>query len=262
MSSDQGSGGFQGGQTGSLQPCSAPAFEPAPYPAPMGEPSVPTGDAAVVFHTGCSADAGFKITDANGEPVPFELLELEDGVVLLKADEALTPGTYQVGTPDGTQETVTVTDPVPLPTQLGTLSSGQMCPALFQLTFAPEVEPYLPLMRLEYSVDGGPRRVWFEYGTIPVPTESVLLEVEGVEVGAHRVEVFALIAGEDMGPEPLSNSFASTDCGSGDEGDGTFQCSVRRGAGVASAGSGTALALLGIALVWTRRRRPPLTRRR
>lgn len=253
MDSEDG-GGFHGGQTGSLRPCSTPAFGPTS--------SVPTGDAALVFHTGCATDANFTITDANGEPVPFELQALDDGVVLVQTDEALTPGSYEIETPDGAQQTVTVTDPVPLPTQLGTLAAATgSCRPLFELTFDDAVAPYLPFLRLEYAVDGGARQVWFEYGTL-ASQDSAWLELAVPTTGDHQVEVFGTIAGEDAQPDPAILEFSFTRCVSGDD-EGMTLCSLARGgAGAASAGSGSALLLLGAALALGRRRRPSLTRRR
>ena len=248
-----------GGQTGSLRPCSTPAFAPD-----LPTTSVPTGDAAVVFHTGCTAGAQFKLTDANGEPVPFELEALDDGVVLLQTDEALTPGTYQVETPDGAQKTVTVTDPAPIPSRLGSLSEVSAgCRSLFSLTFDPTVAPYLPLMRLEYAVDGGARQVWFEYGTIALTDGAAWLELFGVANGVHELEVFGIIAGEDAGPDAAVLSFSSFECAS-DEGDGgTLSCSLANGGtGAAHPAGAGVLLLLGGGLALGRRRRLSLTRRR
>lgn len=247
------SGGHHGGQTGSLRPCSTPAFDPVPS-------AIPTGDAAVVFHTGCSADADFKLTDANGEPVPFELKALDDGVVLVQTEEALTPGTYQVETPDGSQETVVVTEPAPLPSTLGVLQRMYgTCEALFTVTLDDAVEPYLPFMRLEYNVDGGARQLWFEYGTIETLEDAVWLEVPNLNSGEHQLEVFGTIAGETMGLDVASLEFSLTDCAS-DENNGMMQCSLERGGpGGAGTGGGTALVAMGVGLALGRRR---LTRRR
>ncbi|HEU5073563.1 MAG TPA: hypothetical protein VFU02_05310 [Polyangiaceae bacterium] len=249
--------GHHGGQTGSLRPCSTPAFDPAPA-------SIPTGDAAVVFHTGCSADADFKLTDANGEPVPFELKELDDGVVLVQTEEALAPGIYQVETPDGSQETVVVTDPAPLPSKLGVLQQPYgTCEALFTLTLDDAAEPYVPFMRLEYSVDGGARQLWFEYGTIETIEDAVWLEMPDLDGGEHQLEVFGTIAGESMGPDVATLDFSLTACASAEDDGGVMQCSLGRGAtGEAGTGGGTALCLVGVGIALVLGRRRPLTRRR
>lgn len=247
-----------GGQTGSLRPCSTPAFAPD-----LPSTSVPTGDAAVVFHTGCTADAQFKLTDANGEPVPFELEALDDGVVLLQTDEALTPGNYEIETPDGESKTVTVTDAAPIPSKLGSLTEATAgCRSLFSLTFDPTVAPYLPLMRLEYAVDGGARQVWFEYGTIALSDGAAWLELAGVANGVHQLEVFGMIAGEDVGPDPAVLSFSSPQCAS-DEGDGgTLSCSLATASpGPARPAGASILLLLGGALALGRRRRSLSQRR-
>lgn len=250
-------GGFHGGQTGSLRPCSTPAFG--------SSASVPTGDAALVFHTGCATDADFKITDQNGELVPFELEALGDGVVLLQTEEALTPGTYEVQTPDGQQQTVTVTDPAPLPTQLGTLiHTPQRCRPLFELGFDDTIAPYLPFLRLEYSVDDGPKQTWFEYGTLASSQGSAWLELGPLTRGDHRLEVFGTIAGEEMQPGSERVSFPYTPC-AGDDAtdDGLAPCTLGRGGAGAAAGDGPlTLVLIGAAFALGRRRRLTLTPRR
>lgn len=252
-----GPGDFHGGQTGSLRPCSTPAFSPDLTP-----PSIPTGDAAVVFHTGCTSDAQFKITDANGEPVPFELEALDNGVVLLQTDEALTPGNYQVETPDGTEKTVTVTEPAPIPTALGSLAHASGCRPLFTLYFDPAVHPYLPLMRLEYAVDGGERQVWFEYGTIELVDGGAWLELFDVDEGQHEIEVFGMIAGEDMGPDAAVLNFSFKPCGSDNDNGGTFSCSLAEGSAGATRPGASVLVLLGGAFAFGRRRRRSLSQRR
>ncbi len=212
-----------------------------------------------MFHTGCPTDANFKITDQNGELVPFELQALDDGVVLVQTDEALTPGSYEVETPDGEQQTVTVTDPVALPTQLGSLTHATgSCRPLFELTFDDAVVPYLPFLRLEYAVDGGARQVWFEYGTLAFQ-DSAWLELPVPSTGGHRLEVFGTIAGEDAQPDSATLTFAFEPCASDDDG-GMAICALdARGAGASRAGSGVALALVGAALALARWRL--LTRR-
>jgi hypothetical protein len=218
-----------------------------------------------VFHTGCATDANFTITDENGEPVPFELQALDDGVVLLQTDEALTPGTYQVETPDGEQQTVTVTDAAPLPMQLGTLAySTGSCRPLFELTFDDAVAPYLPFMRLEYAIDDGPRQAWFEYGTLTTFQDSAWLETAVPTTGSHRVEVFGTVAGEEMQPNSAALTFTFAPCASGGGEDESMAiCALGRGgAGVAGADGAIVLVLVGAASTLGRRRRRSLTRRR
>lgn len=245
--------GHHGGQTGSLRPCSAPAFAPTS--------SIPTGDAALVFHTGCATDAEFKITNENGEPVPFELEALDDGVVLLATEEALTPGSYQVETPDGNQQTVTVTAAATLPEELGTLTySSGSCDPLFELVFDDAVAPYLRFLRLEYAVDGGARQVWFEYGTL-ASQDSAWLELADPTSGEHRLEVFGTIAGEDVHPDSATLTFDFTPCAAADD-DGMTVCALGAGgAGTSRAGGVAALVLVGAALALGRRRQS-VTRRR
>jgi hypothetical protein len=241
-------GGYYGGQTGSLRPCSTPAFM-------VSDPSVPTGDAALVFHTGCTTDAAFQITDQNGELVPFDLETLDDGVVLVKTEEALSPGSYQVETPDGAAQTVTVTAPAPLPTTLGTLTPlTTSCSAVFELQIDVALRPYLPLVRLEYAVDGAERQVWFEFGTIPQGESALDLEVP-TSPGAHHLEVFGTIAGEATGPDAVALDFSLTACADGED-DGMPLCAVAQpGVGTSRSGAGIGAFALGFALVGWRRRR-------
>lgn len=241
-------GGHYGGQTGSLEPCTTP-------PAFMvSDPSVPTGDAALVFHTGCSTDAGFQLTDANGEPVPFEVETLDDGVVLVKTEGALSPGSYRIETPNGAEQTVTVTQPAPLPTTLGTLAPlSTSCNAVFELSFDAALRPYLPLLRLEYAVDGSERKVWFEYGTIPQGESSLDLEVSA-SPGEHQLEVFGSIAGEDTGPNAVALDFSFAPCADSADG-GMALCAVSQtGAGASRSGAGLGAFALCFAFVGWRRR--------
>jgi len=219
------------------------------------DPSIPTGDAALVFHTGCAADAAFQMTDANGEPVPFDVETLGDGVVLVKAEGALSPGTYQVETPDGATQLVTVTDPAPLPTRLGTLAPlTTSCKAVFQLTIDAALHPFLPLVRLEYAVDGSERQVWFEYGTIPVYDPALDLGVS-TGPGEHHLEVFGTIAGEATTPDAVALDFSLTPCANGED-EGTALCALgQSGAGTSRSGAGLGAFVLCLGFVGWRRRR-------
>jgi len=220
----------------------------------VSDPSVPTGDAALVFHTGCPGDAGFQLTDANGEPVPFELETLDDGVVLVKTDGALSPGNYRIETPDGAERTVTVTEPAQLPTTLGTLAPlSTSCSAVFELSIAEAIRPYLPLVRLEYALDGGERQVWFEYGTIPPGDFALDLEVP-TSPGEHHLEIIGSIAGEDTGPNAVALDFSFAPCADGADG-GMAPCAVSQtGAGASRSGAGLGAFALCFAFVGWRRR--------
>jgi hypothetical protein len=189
-------GGFHGGQTGSLTPCSTPPQFSA------GGGVVPEGDAAFVFRSGCPAGEGFSVLDENGTPVSFQLEELDDDVVLLRTESTLTPGSYTVTTPDGKTSTVVVSDAVPLPSDIGWLRHVDSCSNLVELVLSEEVLPYLPLLRLEYSIDGLPFVVWFEYGTVPTGDLTLQLALDSAGAGTHEVRVSAVLAGESVGPEP------------------------------------------------------------
>ncbi len=195
-------GGFHGGQTGSLKPCSTPDQF-------AGGGDVPTGDVAFVFHTGCARGEDFSVTDSEGNPVPFQMVELDDGVVLLKTDTALVPGTYRVETPAGETETVEVTGAEPLPSTLGSLEQfGGACSSVIRLGLDDSVLPYVSLLRLQYTLDDGDMASWFEYGTVePDGAGAVLLDVGPLDPGAHRVEVVPSLAGEETAPDSESLQF-------------------------------------------------------
>jgi len=193
--------------------------------------------------------------DANGEPVPFEVETLDDGVILVKTDGALSPGNYRVETPDGAAQTVTVKEPAPLPTTLGTLAPlSASCNAVFELNFDAAFRPYLPLVRLEYAIDGADREVWFEYGTIPPEDFWVDLAVP-TDPGEHHLEVFAYIAGEDTGPDAVTLDFSFKPCADSDDG-GMALCAVGQtgpGASRSGAGGHAAFALCFAVVGWRRR---------
>jgi hypothetical protein len=235
-----GPGDYHGGQTGSLRPCSTP------WETSQGG-TVPAGDAALVFHTGCTAGSEITLTDQNGELIAFEMVELDDGVVLLRADAALEPGDYRVETPDGSEQTLTVTEPAPLPMKLGTLTRvADSCSLTFRLELDPAVLPYLSLLRLEYSLVGSARLPWFEYGTVPENSAAPLLAVDGLTPGPHRLEVFPSLAGETMVPDTAVLDFVH-DCHRAEppeSGSCALPASLRSGAG-----AGLAHALPGLILV-------------
>lgn len=252
-SADRGGydGGYWGGQTGSLVPCSTPAFT-------SEDPSVPSGDAAVVFHTG-NCTVPFSVTDQNGESVPFELVQLDDGVVLLKTDTALTPGVYEIETGNGQTAEVTVTEARELPMQAGTLErlgAPTECSRTFALTFDESMLAYLPLLKLEYSLDGGPVLPWFEFGTVPQNASSVALGISALSYGSHELRVYASIAGEAEQPPPAVLTFSHEPCPPGAEPDSGAICAMRPLALTTNApGAPAGLALLGLMVLGLRRRR-------
>ena len=227
QSADEGqgaTGGPYGGQTGSLAPScgTTRSF--------TMQATLPTGDTAFVYYDdACATDeTDFALHDANGDAIDFHLEELEGGVVL-KANEALTTGVYSVTTPEGTK-TVIVTDPEPIPMNLGTLTlDAGGCSPSFTLTFSEEIGPYLPLLSLSVTVDGVSSGPWFDYGTI-IPdygrVRLVLNELSwlgSLQDGSHQVVIQADIAGESARPDALTMTF-ETLCE--DSGDGGGGCAV------------------------------------
>jgi hypothetical protein len=250
---DRGSsttGGHLGGQTGSLVPCSTP-------PQFSADGAVPEGDAAFVFHSGCASEEAFSVLDENGVPVSFQLEELDNGVVLVRTDTALTAGSYTVVAPDGNVRTVTVEASAPLPSNLGELSRpADSCSNLVLLTLSSEVLPYVPLLRLEFSMDGSPFAVWFEYATVPQSSTPLRLALNDLQPGTHEVRVASYIAGETIGSEPASLTFTS-ECQPALVDNGG--CSLgKRGPWSRVPGLAAALSLLFFAtgVGWRRRRRP------
>lgn len=245
-------GGPYGGQTGSLAPScgTTRSFDM--------QATLPTGDTALVYYDDtCATDeTDFALTDANGETVDFHLEDLPGGGVVLKANEALTTGTYSVITPEGTK-TLVVTEPEPIPTNLGTLIQTEGgCSPFFRLTFSEEIKPYLPLLSLSVTVDGVSSGPWFDYGTLGASDTEVRLvwgQLEWLgplEVGSHEVVIRPQIAGESDAPNAISVRF-ETVCRDG--GDGGGGCTVAARPSSPAKNAAWAWAALLVFGLWRRR---------
>lgn len=235
------SGGIRGGQTGSLKPCQVPGeFEAGAL--------VPEGDAAFVFHSGCPVAEDFTLTDGNGESVPFQIETIDDGVVLLRTEDALTEGNYRVTTPDGAEQTVSVTEARPLPSSLGSLARVQQCPPLFELQLDTSLLPYLPLLQLKYTLNGAEPQPWFEYGTVMPVDGSVFLAPVGLGEGAYQLAIEGAIAGESIVLTSSTLDFEVA-CPSGEN------CAVVSPAVRSQGSTGVLFALAGLGFAALRRRR-------
>lgn len=259
-SSDEGSAGYTpyGGQTGSLTPVrpqcgKAPSFDDAP--------ALPAGDAVLVYYDDtCSAGADdFMVTDSDGNTVGVDVEQLANGALLVRTEEALAPGDYELESPGGTQ-TFTVIESEPLPIELGTLEAFDGCPGSLRLTFAEEVIPYLPLLALWYRVDGGALEAWYDYGLIRPDARAAELNLGWcpgpcLGAGTYEIEVVASIAGENDGPDAVSQQ-VSRSCPMSNHDQGG--CSVAR-PGICGPVSGAcllfALLVSGRARRWRRGRR-------
>jgi hypothetical protein len=246
-----------GGQTGSLIPqCgNAPQFNSGA--------SVPEGDGAFVYYArSCGATEGqFAVTDSEGQPVAFQLIELGDGSLLIRTDTALDPGVYTVTTPDGTSKLVTVTETAALPTALGSVSmQWTNCDVAFSLALDATFIPYVDLARVLISIDGESPVVLRDFGTLTANASgSVGLGFRACEFGClrpgpHTLQVSAEIAGENGIFEAAAVNFNYEGCsGSGDG--GGLSCAVAEKR-VRAQHAPLGLALLVGGLGWRRRRRP------
>jgi hypothetical protein len=202
-----------GGQTGSLVPDCGVA------PLSAGGITLPVGNAlAVVYGRGCPEDLAAEqlALDGPGAPVALTLETLGDGVFLVRSQESLPAGQYELGVAGG-QNTVSIgAEASPLPMRLGEIvpvTSASACPAEveLELTLGPEALAYAPLLRLLVSVDGGNEQLWVDYGALeladpesgraslrlPRCSGSACLD------GRHELRVRAELAGESANLEAL-----------------------------------------------------------
>ncbi len=142
-------GGHQGGQTGSLVPCT----DPLPL-QPGG--SIPSDDKLFVLPTACGEEpvASFELTDLDGNVIPVERELIDSGNTLIRSTEPLAPGQYQVRIPgeDMPRELV-VTDEVAAPTSLGsvtTLVEGG-CQTSLLIELSPEAAAHVATLGLDVS---------------------------------------------------------------------------------------------------------------
>jgi hypothetical protein len=121
---------------------------------------VPAGNVAfVVYANECperTLPREVQITDSSGTALGIELEASEDdrGELLVRTEPPLVPGTYQVVTPDGRSQSLTVTEPAALPTALGelTLKSQSNCRRVFDLALDEGALAYASLLGTEVHV--------------------------------------------------------------------------------------------------------------
>ncbi|MEO8180456.1 MAG: hypothetical protein ABI895_16585 [Deltaproteobacteria bacterium] len=211
-----------GGQTGSLVPGCGVA------PLSAAGSSVPAGDALAVLYAGdcleqaLAAQLALAGMGANG--VVLELVPLEgNGVFLVRADQSLASGDYQLALGTGPQSEVRVGDEaLAVPLRLGPLelvpTQGVCVDRLrFELTLDDAALAYAPLSRFDVSIDRGAEQLWVDYGALPIEVSAEgsrgLLELPRcgsrgcLAGGTHRLELRTRVAGEDLQPEPLELTF-------------------------------------------------------
>jgi len=203
----------EGGQTGALTPRCGLSLA-----AEEGD-SIPGGDSGIVIHTdscvGLSA-AELQLHDEDGMMIAFDLVPLPDGAVLLKPRNPLPAGVYELIVAGKPMEPVIATEPAALPLRLGSLQPGApQCGVNLELMLDPLVLEYLPQLKLSVSVDGGPERTWFDYGTLLVDDGRARLSLDAcfpqcLQDGEHSLRVTAELAGESGTLDPIEVNVRTT----------------------------------------------------
>lgn len=208
------------GQTGSLIPNCGVA------PLSQEQLAVPIGDAlAVLYTSGCpevsTARLGVTGPDAQNLGVRLEPLGTS-GVYLVRVDESLAAGDYQLELPDQASRTLSVAEAAAaLPVRLGTIAAlpqGSPCDSdvSFEWALDPDALAYAALLRLWVRVDGGVEQLWVDYGALLVDEDTGVAELrlprcgtsDCLLDGTHRIQMRAEVAGESADPERLEASFA------------------------------------------------------
>ncbi len=175
--------------------------------------TVPAGDAAfVVYANDCPQKmlpGDVRITDSSGTELGVQLEASADdsAELLVRTEPPLVPGTYQVVTPDGRSQSLTVTEPAALPTTLGELTVHHRagCKKGLDLALDEGALAYLSLMGTEiHVIPGYPTEtdtLWSRVspGRLAVRDGHVALEItmSFSDQGSHTVELRAAIAGYD-----------------------------------------------------------------
>lgn len=267
------------GQTGSLVPSCGLA------PLTQGQLAVPQGDTlAVLYTSGCPelSVAALSVVGADARGVPVRLEPLgEPDVYLVRVDESLAAGDYQLELPERASSTLSVGDAeASLPVSLGSISAlPQSSPCgsdvSFEWALDADVLAHAPLLRVWVRIDGGREQLWVDYGALSVDAGTGVAELRlprcgtflCLSDGSHRLEMRAEVAGEGAQPEPLEASFvlscgepATTSAQAADTSSSEASCSL----GASTRPKPSDLALLGAALLssrWRRRRRVLSTER-
>jgi len=247
-----------GGQTGSLVPGCGVA------PLSAAGSSVPAGDALAILYAGDCPEpavaAQLALAGMGASGVVLELVPLEgDGVFLVRADQSLASGDYQLALGAESPSDVRVGDEaLAVPLQLGPLALAPTSATCverlrFELTLDDAALAYAPLSRFDVSIDGGREQLWVDYGALPIQSSAEgsrgWLELPRcgstgcLGEGTHRLELRARVAGEGLQPEPLELTF-DVHCPRDD-------ASLEPEAGCSLAGSAAPPTPLSIAALWS-----------
>jgi hypothetical protein len=207
------------GQTGSLVPSCGVA------PLSQGQLAVPVGDALAVLYTSGCPEVGTARLDVIGPDAQSVAVRLEplgsSGVYLVRVDESLSAGDYQLDLPDQSSSTLSVADAAaPLPASLGSISAlpqSSACESdvVFEWALDADALAHAPLLRLWVRVDGGSEQLWVDYGALQVDEATGVAELRLPRCGSlsclldggHGLEMRAEIAGESAAPMSLRTSF-------------------------------------------------------
>lgn len=211
-----------GGQTGSLVPGCGVA------PLSAAGSSVPAGNALAVLYAGECAEQALAeqlaLVGQGARGVRLELVPLEgQSVFLVRADQSLAGGDYQLALGAGSPSNVRLEDEaLAVPMRLGPLNllapEAACAEQLrFELTLDEAALAYAPLSRFDVSIDGHREQLWVDYGALPISSSGLgrrgLLELPRcgktgcLEGGTHRLELRAVVAGEVLQPSPLELTF-------------------------------------------------------
>jgi hypothetical protein len=232
-----------GGQTGSLVPGCGVA------PLSAAGNSVPAGDALAVLYAGdCPEQAiaeQLALAGMGANGVVLELVPLErSGVFLVRADQSLTSGDYQLALGMASASEVRVGEEAQaVPSRLGRLEprpSEVACgnELQFELALDEAALAYAPLSRFDVRIDDGNEQLWVDYGALPIESSAEgsrgLLELPRcgsrgcLQGGRHRLELRASVAGERLEPEPLELTFDVNCPVSDDSSENSAGCSLSR----------------------------------
>jgi hypothetical protein len=240
--------------------------------------AVPVGDTlAVLYTSGCPevGTAGLGVVGPDARPVAVRLEPLgTSGVYLVRVDESLSAGDYELELPDQSSSTLSVADAAAsLPVSLGSISArpeSSPCGSdvMFEWALDADALAHAPLLRLWVRVDGGREQLWVDYGALLVDEDTGIAELRLPRCGppgclldgVHDLQMRAEVAGESANPEPLQASFELSCPGLATTSDSMPAASEGEACslGVRARPKSSAFAILGLVTLalrrWTRRR--------
>jgi hypothetical protein len=181
----------------------------------------------VLYASGCPEGElaeQLSLTGPDRESVALRLEPLDEvDVYLVKVEESLVAGEYELALPDSSIAFLAVAEAAPLPVSLGRIEADvESAAACDLLTFEWELDgdalARAPLLSLWARVDEGPEQLWVDYGALEVDVTAdgaaarlSLPRCDAssscLEAGGHLLRVRAEVAGETLQPEPIETSF-------------------------------------------------------